>query len=58
MENYLDHFTANTNYINKKRISVFKSVFDSKLADAKIWKIINPYFKVSSARILKIEHRK
>jgi hypothetical protein len=48
---YLDHFEANTNYTNQQRISIFKSEFESEQTDAKIGKIINKYFKVSSDRI-------
>jgi hypothetical protein len=51
MESYLDHFNANTNYINQQRISIFKSTFNSQLTKDKIGKIINQYFKVSSTRI-------
>jgi hypothetical protein len=51
MESYLDHFKSNTDYTNQQRILIFKSEFNSQLSDAKIGKIINQYFKVSSARI-------
>jgi hypothetical protein len=51
IESYHENFTANINYTNQERISIFKSVFDSKLSNAKIGNIINPYFQVSSTRI-------
>jgi hypothetical protein len=51
MESYLEHFKSNTDYTNQQRISIFKSTFNSTLSDGKIGKIINQYFKVSSARI-------